>query len=72
MYRLTTDRSTAITPSVHWTKITEQTPYGVKMLLISKPHGVAVISIRRKEDTWTHWAPLPTFAPETEDTYEQT
>lgn len=61
LYKLTSDGAAAVTPKVKWRKIDQDTPHGVKMLLISKPSGVAVVSIRTRADHWTHWSPIPTF-----------
>ena len=36
-------------------------PSGVKLLLIDKKLGIAVIGIYTKEIGWTHYAGLPTF-----------
>ena len=63
-YRLTTDRAAAVSPTVHWLPITEATPRGVKLQLINKAAGVAVYSIYTAGSDWTHFCPLPTFAPD--------
>ena len=62
MTALTHDRTTAIDREYHYRPIDANTPLGVKMLLISKAYGVAVISALGSSQThFTHWAPLPTF-----------
>lgn len=60
-HRLNSDETTAITADVKWLPITQETPIGVKMLLINKADGVAHVSVLRTQDKWTHWCPLPTF-----------
>jgi len=60
-YKLTNDGAAAVAPSVKWREIDANTPVGAKMLLISKPNGIATVSIRRVQDGWTHWYPIPTF-----------
>jgi hypothetical protein len=60
-YKLTNDGAAAVAPEVNWRKIDATTPLGTKMLLVSKPNGIATVSIRRSQDGWTHWFPIPTF-----------
>jgi hypothetical protein len=60
-YKLTNDGAAAVAPEVKWLKIDALTPVGSKMLLISRPNGIATVSIRRPQDGWTHWFPIPTF-----------
>lgn len=60
-YKLTNDGAAAVAPEIKWLKIDEHTPLGTKMLLVSKPSGVAVVSIRGRAEHWTHWCPLPVF-----------
>lgn len=55
------DRTVAVSTEVCWMPIDDKTPLGVKMMLINKRQGIAVISIRRAQDSWTHWFPLPRF-----------
>jgi len=61
-HRLTTDRSAVVAPGIKWIPIAKDTPIGGKMLLINRQKGIAVISTRRVQDSWTHWHPLPTFS----------
>jgi len=61
-YKLTTDKSTAVNPDVHWLDVKEFPPPACsKLLVINRAYGVAHLSQYRHEDGWTHWAPLPTF-----------
>lgn len=59
-------RQTAVIDrSMHWRPIDEQTPRGAKLQLIRRADGVAQCGILgRRETHYTHWAPLPSFAPE--------
>lgn len=66
-YKLTNDGAAAVAPEIKWRKIDGDTPHGVKMLLISKPSGVAVVSVRSRAEHWTHWSPIPTFDKSEED-----
>ena len=47
----------------HWTPINRDKPppSGVKLLLIDRRLGVAVIGNYTKSGSWTHYAGLPTF-----------
>ena len=69
-YKLTNDGAVAVAPGTKWRKIDADTPVGVKMLLINHANGIATVSIRRSQDTWTHWAALPTFNSENSETIE--
>jgi hypothetical protein len=65
MTKLNHDRTVAVDPLRFWQPITAQTPLGVKMQLINRRSGVAVYGTLAAGNTWfTHWAPLPKFAPE--------
>ena len=55
------ENAVAVDPDYHWRPINNDTPQGVKMLLIDKSHGVATIGIYTKGCTWSHWVPLPKF-----------
>jgi len=62
-HKLNTDKTVAVSTAYFWQPINSQTPRGVKMLLISKPAGVAVITTYDERSRhWTHWAPLPKWA----------
>lgn len=65
---MTTDstKSAVVDPSYHWRLIDEHTPLGVKLQLIRREAGVASYGTLASQHVmfWTHWAPLPTFAPE--------
>lgn len=46
----------------HWREIDSWTSRGVKMQLINKSAGVAMYgNLTRRDNFFTHWAPLPTF-----------
>lgn len=48
----------------HWRPIDRHTPRSQKLQLIHERDGVAMYgTIGAARDTWTHWAPLPSFAP---------
>jgi hypothetical protein len=60
--KTTSDGAAAVDTEVRWIPIAERTPpSGVKLLLINRKYGVALISVYRKADAWTHWAGLPKF-----------
>lgn len=47
----------------HWAPIdkAKPPPSGVKLLLIDRKLGIAVIGSYHAKSTWTHYAGLPTF-----------
>ena len=47
----------------HWRPIDASTPRSQKLQLINQRDGVAVYGAIGADTTWTHWAPLPSFAP---------
>lgn len=47
----------------HWRPIDASTPRSQKLQLINRGDGVAVYGAIGTDTTWTHWAPLPSFAP---------
>lgn len=60
----TTHNHTALVDVTHhWKPIDKANPppSGVKLLLIERYLGVAVIGNYRADSTWTHYAGLPTF-----------
>lgn len=58
----TSDKAAIADKDYHWIDATvTPPPSGLKMLLINKPAGVAVLGVWRKSEDWTHWCPLPTF-----------
>jgi hypothetical protein len=68
--RLSTDRAAVVDGDYHWREIATDPPRrGAKVQLINRRLGVAVYGAWTPKDTqWTHWAPLPTFAPQEETT----
>ena len=62
--KTSTDKLALVDVFHHWTPINPASPppSGVKLLLIDKRLGVAVIGNYSKSGTWTHYAGLPTFA----------
>lgn len=62
--KTSTDKLALVDVFHHWTPINPDNPppSGVKLLLIDKRLGVAVIGNYSKSGTWTHYAGLPTFA----------
>lgn len=61
--KTTSDRMALVDIKHHWKPIDKANPppSGVKLLLIERKLGVAVISNYRADSTWTHYAGLPTF-----------
>lgn len=61
--KTTSDRLALVDVFHHWTPIKPNSPppSGVKLLLIDKRLGVAVIGNYSKGGSWTHYAGLPTF-----------
>lgn len=62
--KTTSDRLALVDVFHHWAPIdpVHPPPSGVKLLLIDKRLGVAVIGNYSKSGSWTHYAGLPTFA----------
>lgn len=58
---LNADHTVAIDRQYHWRKIDKDTPRGVKLQLIDRSAGVAHYGHYTGNDSFTHWAPLPTF-----------
>jgi hypothetical protein len=61
--KTTSDRMALVDINHHWKPIDKKNPppSGVKLLLIERKYGVAVISNYLSNSTWTHYAGLPTF-----------
>ena len=61
--KTTSDRMALVDVHHHWKPIDKNNPppSGVKLLLIQRKLGVAVIGNYRPDSTWTHYAGLPTF-----------
>jgi hypothetical protein len=61
-FRLDSTRTTVVADNYYWIPIDENTPTGVKVLLLGRS-GVATMGqyAHRPGETqfWTHWAPLP-------------
>ena len=57
------DNEVAVSTTVYWMPIDENTPRNVKVLAISRERcGVTQIAEVRNNETWiTHWHPLPRF-----------
>ena len=63
--KLTTDRAAVVDKDYHWIPVSQaQPPRGAKVQLINRALGVAVYGTWEPRAGWTHWAGLPTFAPE--------
>lgn len=57
--------SAVVDKSLHYRRITDRTPRGQTMLVIRKDAGVGKVGkLGVKEDFYTHWFPMPTFADE--------
>lgn len=65
VHKITADGAAAVSPGIKWIPVSQDTPRGVKLQLISKKYGVAQSGIYSPNDKFfTHWAPLPTFDKE--------
>jgi hypothetical protein len=64
--KTTNDNMALVDIQHHWKPIDKANPppSGVKLLLIERKLGVAVIGNYRADSTWTHYAGLPTFERE--------
>jgi hypothetical protein len=62
-YKINSDRTAAVSTESFWMPIDENTPIGVKIQLINKRFGVAVMSTYcgPSDTSFTHWHPLPKF-----------
>jgi hypothetical protein len=62
-HTINSTRTAAVSTETEWLTVDCDTPRGVKLMLISKPSGVAQIGTLLKRDTyWTHWHPLPKWS----------
>jgi hypothetical protein len=61
--KTTHDRLALVDTHHHWRPIdkTAPPPSGVKLLLIERKLGIAVIGNYTQNSTWTHYAGLPSF-----------
>ena len=58
----TSNKAAIVDKDYHWIDAKETPPpSGMKMLMIDRRLGVAVLGSWRDSDGWTHWCPLPTF-----------
>ncbi len=57
------DNTVAVSTSVYWMPIDDDTPRNVKVLAISRElSGIAIQAEIRNDNWWfTHWHPLPKF-----------
>ncbi len=60
-YKLNTDKTALVATDHYWIPIDDKTPLGVKLLLINKVAGVAVLGQYVKNAYWTHYSALPMF-----------
>ena len=64
-YKLDSTRTTVVSTEYYWIPIDENTPTGVKVLLLGRS-GVATMGHYENQpgsQFWTHWAPLPRKRP---------
>ena len=54
-------KTVAVNQAVYWIPVGPDTPRGVKLLLIDRNQGVAVLSRYLPHTDWTHWQGLPKF-----------
>ena len=60
--KTSTDKAAVVDTEYHWLDAKEYPPpLSKKILCINKHHGVASLSPWVSAFGWTHWAPLPTF-----------
>lgn len=60
--QLDSTRSAAIADGHYWISIDDHPPpAGVKLLLINRTNGVAVLGTYQAKHQWTHWQGLPHF-----------
>lgn len=58
----TSNKAAIVDKDYNWIDAKETPPpSGMKMLMIDRKLGVAVLGSWRDSDGWTHWCPLPTF-----------
>lgn len=68
--RPTSDGAAIVDTTHHWIAIEDNPPpAGAKVLLINRRYGVALLSLYRKADDWTHWYPLPKFKDKEKETW---
>lgn len=62
-FKINSDRTVAVSTDTFWKPIDENTPIGVKMQLINKLYGVAIMGTYGgpSDHSFTHWHPLPKF-----------
>jgi hypothetical protein len=60
-HKLTHDNAAVVSTAIHWLPVDENTPHGVKCLVIERSQGIAYLREYWPSDTWTHWSPLPRF-----------
>jgi hypothetical protein len=68
MIKSTSDRAATVDTAYHWIPVGPDTPRGTKVQLIDRRLGVAVYGHYSTGSDWTHWAPLPTFKKEPDET----
>ena len=64
-WRLDSTMSTVVADDYYWIPIDENTPIGMKVLLLGRS-GVATMGHYENQpgsQFWTHWAPLPRKRP---------
>jgi hypothetical protein len=65
-YKLDSTETTAVATEFYWLPINNDTPRGVKVLLLGRG-GVASLGHYHhkpgESEFWTHWAPLPRIKP---------
>ncbi len=61
-HKLTYDGAALVAPGNKWIPIGQDTPRGVKLLLISRKYRSAALGMYLPDDKfYTHYYPLPTF-----------
>lgn len=56
-------KTAVVDKSLHYKKITPETPRGQTMIVIRRDAGVGKVGkLAINEDFYTHWFPMPTFA----------
>lgn len=60
-------KTAAVNQSMFWIPIDENTPVGVKLLLINRKFGVTTQGQYYKDSDWTHWQGMPKFMEDSTD-----
>lgn len=66
------DGKALVTNAIYWKRITSESPFGVKCLLINEHAGSWFDGILSRSDNFsTHYAPAPKFHPEDKKRFDK-